>query len=265
MSDLDARVARRWRRRSLLDLAAPVVTDRRRFTLAGLGGLAAAAAYALGGCGSASDGADDGSDAGGDGSDGVGTDDGVVTSCTVYPEETQGPYYLDLGLVRRDITEGLDGMPLAIVIRVLGADGCGALRDVAVEIWHADPDGVYSGYPRQNGGVDTTGQTFLRGTQVTGDDGRARFDTIFPGWYPGRTSHVHFKVHLTATRVAISQLYFPEDLTAAVYRTGVYAARGQKDTSNVADSVARANPPPLTTVTASGSGYVTAIDVTVAD
>jgi protocatechuate 3,4-dioxygenase beta subunit len=151
-------------------------------------------------------------------------------------------------------------------MRVIGAaDACGPLAGVAVDIWQCDAAGVYSGYPNQLGGLDTTGQTFLRGTQVTGADGRAEFVTIYPGWYPGRTTHIHFKVHPTASSEATSQVYFPEATTAAVYATGVYAARGPKNTSNAADSVFRSNATPLVAVTSDGAGgWVGELTVTVA-
>ncbi|MCL4236442.1 MAG: hypothetical protein KJ042_18215, partial [Deltaproteobacteria bacterium] len=137
------------------------------------------------------------------------------------------------------------------------------IKDIAVDIWHCDADGVYSGYPGQLGGLDTTGLTFLRGTRITDTDGRARFVTIYPGWYPGRTTHIHFKVHVTGTLEATSQLYFSEDITAAVYATAPYSARGQKDTTNLGDGVTPGFVPPLLAVTPDGAGYAAALTVTV--
>jgi protocatechuate 3,4-dioxygenase beta subunit len=203
-------------------------TTRRDFGINVLGGLTAAAL--LGTCGS---------------DDPVGPSGDAGATCTVYPRETEGPFYLDLDMLRSDVTAGKPGAPLAIDIQVVGGTTCAPLPDVAVDIWHCDAGGVYSGYPNQLGGVDTTGQTFLRGTQITDADGRVRFATIYPGWYPGRTTHIHFKVHVSSTAEATSQLYFPEEMTRAVYGTGVYVARGQKDTSNSSDSVARNDLPPL--------------------
>ena len=236
-------------------------TTRRGFVRAALGGFAGAA---LVGCSSDSNGGSGGgADAPAGGADAVGGGDGAA-SCTVYPRQTEGPYYLDLNSIRADITEGKPGAPLALVIRVLGADGCTALAGVAVDVWHCTHDGVYSGYPGQLGGVDTTGQTFLRGTQVTGADGRATFATIYPGWYPGRTTHIHFKVHLAGGLEATSQLYFDEATTSGVYATGVYAARGDKDTTNAGDGVNGGSVPPLLAVTADGDGWAGALDITVA-
>ncbi|SRR6266545_4025350 len=191
----------------------------------------------------------------------------VRAACTVYPQETEGPYYLDLDLLRGDITEGRAGTPLSLAMEVVSAATCAPLKGVAVEVWHCDASGLYSGYPGQLGGVDTRGQTFLRGTQVTGEDGRVRFDTIYPGWYPGRTTHVHFKVHVSSTSVATSQMYFTEDLSAAIYRASPYAAHGQKDTSNAADSVARSGggiPPLLAAAATTSGGYRAELTVAVA-
>ena len=66
-------------------------------------------------------------------------------------------------------------------------------------------------------GISTRGETFLRGTQLTDADGQVRFATIYPGWYPGRTPHIHFKVFLNATSLVTGQLYFPDDLSARIY------------------------------------------------
>jgi protocatechuate 3,4-dioxygenase beta subunit len=186
-------------------------------------------------------------------------------TCTVYPEQTPGPYYLDLDLLRRDITEGKEGAAMAVVIRVLSSDGCSPLRDLAVDIWHCDADGVYSGFPGQLGGENTSGQRFLRGTQVTDADGRVRFDTIVPGWYPGRTPHIHFKVHLSSATEATSQLYFPETFTATVYATPPYDERGPQDTTNAMDRIANAGGlPPLAAITQEAGIHVATLTVVVA-
>jgi protocatechuate 3,4-dioxygenase beta subunit len=135
---------------------------------------------------------------------------------------------------------------------------------VAVDVWHCDADGVYGGFPGQLGGLDTSGQKFLRGTQVTDGDGSVVFKTIYPGWYPGRTTHIHFKVHPTATTEATSQLYFPEEVTAAVYRAAPYDTHGQKNTSNAADATAHTPDfPPLLTMSGDATGYVAKIVISV--
>lgn len=183
-------------------------------------------------------------------------------SCTLYPEQTEGPYYVAGDLVRSDLREGKPGTPLTLDLLVLSADGCTPLANAAVDVWHCDAGGIYSGYQNQLGGLDTRGQVFLRGTQLTGADGRVQFQTIYPGWYPGRTTHVHFKVHLSGNREATSQLYFAEELNREVYGAAPYAMHGQKDTSNTADLFARGAP--LLAVTRAGQGYGASMTITVA-
>ncbi|MCZ7582674.1 MAG: hypothetical protein M5R36_04685 [Deltaproteobacteria bacterium] len=150
---------------------------------------------------------------------------------------------------------------MVLTVTVVRASDCSPIKDAAVDIWHCDAGGLYSGYPGQLGGVDTTGETFLRGTQITDDAGIARFDSIYPGWYPGRTTHIHFKVHLSSNLEATSQMYFPEDVTTAVYGTAPYDARGQKDTANTADGIAGDPPPPLLNVSKDGSSYQAGLTV----
>jgi len=182
-------------------------------------------------------------------------------TCTLYPEQTEGPYYVDGDLLRADIREGKPGTLLSLELLVVVGQNCVPLANAAVDIWHCDAAGVYSGFTGQLGGLDTRQQVFLRGTQLTGADGRVRFQTIYPGWYPGRTTHIHFKVHLSGNREVTSQLYFDEALNREVYTTVPYAAHGQKDTSNAADLGRNA---PLLAVTSNGSGYTGSMTITVA-
>lgn len=227
------------------DLAAGAYTPtRRRWIVDAFGGLTA---LALGNaCGSTG------------GTGGAGGAAGAPgTSCTLYPQQTQGPYYLDLDLLRVDVTEGKPGAPLLLDVQVVRSGSCTPLGDVAVDIWQCDAAGVYSCYPGQLGGLDTTGQRFLRGTQLTDAAGHARFETIYPGWYPGRTAHIHFKVQLSPSSEVTSQIYFPEDFNASVYGGAPYAGRGQKDTSNAADFIAQSGGgmPALLSVSGSPSEY----------
>lgn len=99
-----------------------------------------------------------------------------------------------------------------------------------MEIWHADAAGEYSGVQGNTG-------NFLRGIQRTGSTGVACFETIFPGWYRGRTPHIHMKVFVSAAEVHTGQVFFRPAVTRAVYGQGVYAPRGQADTSNGSDSI----------------------------
>lgn len=185
-------------------------------------------------------------------------------ACTVYPEQTEGPFYLDGELVRSDIAEGKPGIPLKLTLEVVSAADCAPLPSAAVDVWHCDASGVYSGYPGQLGGLDTSGQKFMRGTQVSDATGRVVFQTIYPGWYPGRTTHIHFKVRGSGGWEATSQMYFPEDVSAAVYGAEQpYVARGQKDTSNAADGVATGTLPLVELVKTAG-GYEATLRISVA-
>jgi protocatechuate 3,4-dioxygenase beta subunit len=169
-------------------------------------------------------------------------------SCTLIPQETQGPYPLlsvlsNASIVRQDITEGKAGVPLTLALRLVDVnDGCSAIADAAIYAWHCDKDGVYSGYANQTGGVNATGQQFLRGVQYTDAGGQAVFRTVYPGWYNGRITHIHFQVYLSTlggTATATSQIAFPPEVTRAVYASALYAARGQNTsvTSFSADNV----------------------------
>lgn len=120
----------------------------------------------------------------------------AVPDCVLTPEQDEGPFYIDLARVRRDIVEDRPGVPLALALTVVDASTCEPIRDAAVDVWHCDALGVYSGEPTE----DSTGETYLRGIQLTDANGRAEFATIYPGQYPGRTTHIHLKVHLGGQR-----------------------------------------------------------------
>lgn len=163
----------------------------------------------------------------------------AARSCALIPEETAGPYPLlqvlgDGKMLRRNITEGRPGVPLALTLKLVDIrQACAPIVNAAVYIWCTDKDGVYSGY-QQPGGIDTRGQTFMRGVQLSNAKGVVRFDAIYPGWYPGRITHIHFQVYLNAdtgsSATATSQLAFPQPVTKAVYASPLYAARGQNTT-----------------------------------
>lgn len=160
-------------------------------------------------------------------------------ACILSPEETLGPYFIDVGLARSDVREDRTGVELRLMLQLVDVDGCTPIRDAVVNIWHADASGVYSGFPNQPGGVDTTGETFLRGFQVTDANGRVAFTTVYPGWYTGRTPHIHVRIHLDSTTVLVTQLYFSEAVTDAVYAQAPYSARPNRDTTNATDFIAR--------------------------
>jgi protocatechuate 3,4-dioxygenase beta subunit len=172
------------------------------------------------------------------------------TLCVVRPEQTEGPYFVDERLNRSDIrsdpSDGAvkPGEPLELTFAVsrIGAAGrCTPLAGALVDVWHCDHMGVYS--DARDPGFDTTGKKFLRGYQVTDAAGRATFTTVYPGWYPGRTVHVHFKIRSDpAARPGFdftSQLYFDDALTDAVHARDPYASHGQRRMRNTHDGIYR--------------------------
>src|SRR5439155_15827049 len=129
-------------------------------------------------------------------------------SCVLAPEQTEGPYYIADEKLRRNITEGKPGTPLALHLLVVHASSCKPIKGAAVDVWHADAGGVCSGF-----GAGAASRTFMRGVQKTDATGLARFDTVYPGWYQGRAVHIHIKVHVSGNVVHTGQLFFPDTLT----------------------------------------------------
>ena len=162
-------------------------------------------------------------------------------NCTLTPETTPGPYWVDTRLNRADIAEQQPGVPLRLELRVYEMDpACSPYEGAVVDVWHANALGLYSDEPDQPGG-DTGGETFLRGYQVSGADGSARFETIYPSWYEGRTLHIHVRVRVFAEQEATftftTQMFFDEALNDAVLSCGPYDERPDRDTTNADDSI----------------------------
>ena len=156
-----------------------------------------------------------------------------VVSCVLAPEQTEGPYYVPSAKIRRDVTEGKRGTLLMLRLTVVDASTCKAIKGASVDIWHCDASGVYSGVQ------GSQGTTFLRAIQKTDAKGVATFKTIYPGYYPGRTVHIHVKVHLGGNVVHTGQLYFPDATTDTVYKAAPYAGRPARAMRNAGDSIYR--------------------------
>ncbi len=172
-----------------------------------------------------------------------------ASACVVRPEQTEGPYFVDERLNRSDIrsdpTDGRvrPGTPLALTLQIsrLGAGDCQPLAGAQVDIWHCDALGVYSDV--KDPGFNTVGQKFFRGYQITDARGEAKFLTIYPGWYEGRTVHIHVKVR-TAPQAGrnfefTSQMYFDDGLTDRVHTDPPYAAKGRRIARNQDDRIFR--------------------------
>lgn len=174
---------------------------------------------------------------------------GKRPACIVTPEQTEGPYFVDERLHRSDIrSDPADGsrragIPLALQLRLSAIDGtrCTPASGAIVDIWHCDAAGVYSGVadPR----FDTSGKKFLRGYQIADANGIVRFLTIYPGWYPGRTVHIHFKVRARSASgrgyELTSQLYFDDEITDKVHAQKPYAHSGIRRQRNTDDGLFR--------------------------
>ncbi len=179
-------------------------------------------------------------------------------TCVMTPEKTEGPYFVDEALNRSDIRASKDGSavqpgtPLALTMYVFDASAdCAPVAGAQVDVWHANADGAYSDVA-QNG---TTGQTWLRGYQVTDADGKVTFRTIWPGWYRGRTVHIHFKVRAGGLEFT-SQLFFTDAMNAQVFATAPYGARGTADTLDTTDGIYGADGSSLLLhPSADGAGY----------
>lgn len=166
----------------------------------------------------------------------------VTSSCVLTPQAVEGPFYFDPKLLRRDITEKQPGTPLGLKLVALDSASCQPLTGARIDVWHARADGLYSGYPGQGdtGRIDTRGGTFMRGSQVTDTQGAAAFLTVYPGWYEGRTTHIHFKVFLDDKSVLVGQIYFPDALSQYIYdNVGAYRRKFRRDVFNVNDGLAR--------------------------
>jgi len=175
-----------------------------------------------------------------------------VPPCVVVPAQMEGPYFVDARLNRSDIrTDPTDkatspGVPLRLSLRVsqvTAAGACGPLAGALVDLWQCDALGVYSDFADTQAKFDARGKKFLRGYQVTDAKGAVAFTTIYPGWYPGRAVHVHFKVRTNPAGPRgtdfTSQLYFDEALTDKVHAKEPYASKGRGRTMNEADGIFR--------------------------
>lgn len=167
---------------------------------------------------------------------------GSTPTCIVRPEQTEGPYFIDEQLNRSDIrVDPFDGsirpgtlLYLRFNVTQITSNACTFLQGVYVDVWHCDAVGDYAGVG------SNVGRKFLRGYQVTNALGAVEFLTVYPGWYPGRTVHIHFKIRTELNSTGYdftSQLYFDDTLTDQVFLQEPYASQGIRDTRNNTDGV----------------------------
>ncbi|MCW2576326.1 MAG: Protocatechuate 3,4-dioxygenase beta subunit [Modestobacter sp.] len=173
--------------------------------------------------------------------------------CVLTAETIAGPTWFDAHAVRSDIRDGRPGVPLELAFRVVQLPACTPVGQAVVDLWQCDALGVYSGFAGADpgdggspGGRDeygdkqsatTDAEAWLRGTQVTGPDGLVQFSTVYPGWYPTRTAHLHLKVHLAESTVLTTQLFFDDAVSDAVYGgSDPYRQHAGRDTRNDGDA-----------------------------
>jgi protocatechuate 3,4-dioxygenase beta subunit len=195
------------------------------------------------------------------------TETNTLPSCVVRPELTEGPYFVDERLNRSDIRsdpnggEVSAGVPLALkfIVSQVGAT-CAALEGARVDVWHCDALGRYSDVRDRS--FDTRGQQFLRGYQLTSPEGLAQFITIYPGWYPGRAVHIHFKIRTASGYEFTSQLFFDDTLSDKVYLQEPYFSRGRRTLLNKDDNIYKdGGNQLLLAVTETSEGYAAIFDV----
>lgn len=199
---------------------------------------------------------------------------GPWPSCIVRPAQMEGPYFVEERLNRSDIRSDpaesvpRPGAPLRLLFRVSRMDGasCAPLAGAVVDLWQCDAAGVYSDVKDIDGRFNTVGQKFLRGHQVTGAQGTAEFLTIYPGWYEGRTVHLHFKIRTDPGAGRgyefVSQLYFDDRLTDRMMASAPYAGKSGQRVRNERDGIFRRGGRDLMLdVSPDGAGHAASFDI----
>lgn len=193
----------------------------------------------------------------------------MLESCAVcrpWAEQDEGPYHRPAPPLRRDITEGRRGVPLKLGLRLLG-QGAAPRSDASVDVWHCDALGRYSGFrppdPAASVTTDTAPrdehlphETFLRGRQVADQAGMVELHTIYPGWYPGRTVHIHLIAEISGMQLT-TQLYFDETVSERVFQHPPYNSRPGRDTTNDSDEIfGTGGEPAILDLRAAGTGFL---------
>ena len=182
------------------------------------------------------------------------------SGCRPWVEQDEGPYYLPGQPFRGDLVEDRIGVPMRLAVS-LRADDNSPVAGAIVDVWHCDALGRYSGFPPSGGtdrdaaGADDGAESFLRGRQLTDGDGRSEFRTIYPGWYGGRTVHIHLIADVAGRRFT-SQLFFPDSLTDEVLSRPPYAERPDRDIRNGSDEIfAHEGDETVLAISRDGDGY----------
>ena len=199
--------------------------------------------------------------------------------CRPTLRQTEGPYLTPSSLLRSDVREDRPGVPVRLILNIMDDYWCKPLKGAAVDFWHSDASGLYSGVKNEFVDIeslqltdeprDMRGTSFLREHQVSGDDGRVEFTTIFPGWYTGRLAHIHLRtiIEELAWTSHVTQLYLPKEIERAVYETPPYAERGQNPIGIDRDFVVRGDEAAVKQLTVplvkDGEGFLGEFDLAV--
>jgi len=212
----------------------------------------------------------------GGGADGAGGDAGA---CEVTPEGEICPYFADdsaAGFNRADLVSNIDGtetqpgVPLLLTVTVVdGKKGCAPYVGAQIDIWHCNASGVYSDISAES----TSSDQWLRGYQVTDKNGRVTFKTVIPGWYSGRTTHIHLRVRSSYSAASsttdgtnTTQCFFDQTFIDTLYTTvAPYSTNGKNPTTNASDRVYSQEEDGANVLVLQGSnasGYVTSVTIT---
>lgn len=174
---------------------------------------------------------------------------GLGNMCTTTRSYTLGPCYFNPDEYRQDISEGELGIPMVLVLKLVDAN-CQPITGADIDIWHCDRDGIYSGSSAGSSDASSFNSSFctgndsaalasrwFRGVQTTNSDGLVYFKSCFPGWYRGRTTHIHFKIVYQGTQSLVSQFCFEDAMSNEIYANHAEYTGEQKDTLNSRDSV----------------------------
>jgi protocatechuate 3,4-dioxygenase beta subunit len=200
----------------------------------------------------------------------------AAASCSETLEGEEGPYFVDdsaTGYNRSNILSNLDGsdiqegVPLTLTLYVFDSEkSCAAMQNVQIDIWHCNASGIYSDESVES----TVGQTWLRGYQVTDSSGKVQFTTIIPGWYQGRTTHIHLRLRSSYDSTDnggtnTMQLFFDQTLIDTLATTvSPYSSEGKNPTTNASDHVYPGEENGTTLLTLAGStseGYVGSFNI----
>lgn len=165
---------------------------------------------------------------------------GLGETCELTCSATLGPCYAQT-IERQDISEGQPGLPVRLALKIVDVD-CNPIAGAEVDVWHTNVGGFYSGEDAVPmctlGDPEAMASRWMRGVQVTDKDGRVDFDTCFPGWYGGRTIHIHIQIRIGGNDYLTSQLFFDDALCDEIIDgQPIYSDRGPRDTTNANDGV----------------------------